>query len=158
MKTIVLGLCLFGGLAMAAQTSPQFSDIARNADGSMSQMSLDDAIKYCESRGQRLPRAREFAEFASSLGAAGISQTAKYGYRQVEARNADEKLGEKVDRFYYSNLGYKRPSGDWGNHWFWSSSVIEVSSVNGFYFNGYSGGIDYNVRFDWNAVRCIRGQ
>ena len=81
-------------------------------------MNQYDAVSYCANQGMHLPSARELAQLSASLGAAGISETPK-GYYLVSAKNADGK----VDNFYFNYSGYKRPQGDLGNNWFWSSSV-----------------------------------
>ena len=145
----------------ALQPSPQVGDIARNTDGSIRYMNQADAINYCTSQGQHLPSARELAQLAQSLGAAGISETAKDGYYQVSAKNADGK----ADTFYFSYAGYNRPAGDLGNNWFWSSSVNSDDSYNAFYLYGLNGVVgNFGVvgsdlrDYDGNAVRCARGQ
>lgn len=142
------------------QPTPQFGDIVRNIDGSILYMNQADAINYCASQGQHLPSARELAQLAQSLGALGISETAKDGYSQVSAKNADGK----ADTFYFSYVGYNRTAGDLGNNWFWSSSVN--SDVSGYVFVLIGFGDIYNVQRSkyssdysfFNAVRCARGQ
>ncbi len=146
---------LLAGLSAAAD--PQFGDIVRNTDGSIRYMNQSDAINYCTSQGQHLPSAREFAQLAQSLGAAGISETAKDGYYQdVSAKNADGK----ADSFYFSNAGYKRPAEDSGDNGFWSSSVSShIYSDYAYVFWSYSAYIgDWNRFSDHYAVRCARGQ
>ncbi len=140
----------------ALQPSPQVGDIARNTDGSIRYMNQADAINYCASQGQHLPSARELAQLAQSMGAAGISETAKNGYYQVSAKNADGK----ADTFYFSHAGYNRPAGDLGYNWFWSSSVVSSSlSYNAFLLDGVVGGVDYDLRGSLSyAVRCARGR
>ncbi len=117
-------------------------------------MNQPDAIKYCASQGQHLPSARELAQLATSRGAAGISETAKNGYYQVNAKNADGK----VDSFYFRNSGYIRPADDLGNNWFWSSSVVLNRPDYAFDLYGGNGHVGYVYRDNLHAVRCERGQ
>jgi hypothetical protein len=138
----------------APQPSP-FGDIVRNADGSIRYMNQADAINYCASQGQHLPSARELAALSQSMGAAGISETAKNGYYQVNARNADGK----TDSFYFSSEGYNRPAGDLGNNPFWSSSIPLINPAdNGLNLVGQDGSISGYFRTYYFAVRCARGQ
>lgn len=154
MRIILLLLCLFSNLAVASQPIPRFSDIARNADGSIRQMNQDEAISYCAKRWQRLPSIREFAELATSMGATGISETAKSGFYEVNGRNADGK----VDRFYFSNSGYNRPPGDLGTNWFWSSSVYLSFPYGAFNLYGSNGAVGFIYLGKLGAVRCAINQ
>jgi hypothetical protein len=138
----------------ALQPSPQIGDIARNTDGSIRYMNQADAINYCASQGQHLPSARELAQLAQSMGAAGISETAKDGYYLVNAVNADGKY----DSFYFNYSGYQQPAGDLGNNWFWSSSVDSSNSGGAFVLRGHYGFVYYGPRGLSDAVRCARGQ
>jgi hypothetical protein len=89
------------------------------------------------------------------MGAAGISETAKDGYYQVSAKNADGK----ADTFYFSYAGYNRPAGDLGKNWFCSSSVYSYDSGSAFVLGGNYGGV-YNLSryYNYCAVRCARGK
>lgn len=156
-----LNLVAIGGYAAAGekdqalQKSLQFSDIARKADGTIRYMNQGDAINYCANQGQHLPSARELAQLATSMGAAGILETSVGpGYTHlVRARNADGK----VDVFYYSYAGYKPPVGDLGNQWFWSSS--REYNDYGFGLYGNYGEIKALTRIhELRAVRCVHGQ
>ena len=130
---------------------PKFSDIVRTADGSIHYMNQDSAIQYCANQGMHLPSARELAQLSASMGAAGISETPKDGYL-VSAKNADGK----VDNFYFSYVGYKRPTGDL-NIWFWSSSVNSYYSDMAYFLNGDDGVINYDGCYFPSAVRCVVG-
>lgn len=132
---------------------PQLGDIARNADGSIRYMVRDVAIEYCASRGMRLPSAREMAQFWASRGAVGISETLKQGYYRINAKNVDGKN----DPFFYNHDGYKRPEGDFGNYWFWSSSSDTHSLRGGFVFSGLDGTIGYTEYIYKAAVFCNSG-
>jgi len=136
------------------QPSPQIGEIERNTDGSIRYMRQAGAINFCASKGQHLPSARELAQLATSMGAVGISETAKDGYYQVSAKNADGK----VDSFYFSYAGYNRPAGNLGSNWYWSSSVDASVSGGGFALYGDVGVVDVDSRDDISAVRCARGQ
>ncbi len=140
----------------ALQPSPQVGDIARDTYGRIRLMNQVEAFNYCARQGQHLPSVRELAQLATSMGAAGISETAKDGYHQVSAKNADEK----TDSFYFSYAGYKRPAGDLGKTFFWSSSVNLNYPDYGFVLYGDSGRFYNDSRnyFDLRAVRCARGQ
>lgn len=119
-----------------------------------------EAERICEDNGMRLPTARELALVAQSLGAEGISETKKEGYYLV--RGSDS--AGNPDLFYFSYKGYKRPAGDLGNKWVWSSSVDPDYSNLAFRLNGLNGEFDfYNRSADnyyniFNAVRCVRSR
>jgi uncharacterized protein (TIGR02145 family) len=149
----VTGL-IFIAQIILADPPPQFGDIARNADGSVRYMNQFDAVSYCASQGMHLPRIRELAQLAVSLGAAGISETPKDGYNLMTAKNADGK----VDNFYFNYAGYKRPQGDLGNNWFWSSSDYSDDPYFSYVFDGSNGVVyvDYGVT-SYHAVRCVTG-
>ena len=157
LKILSASLAAVDARIQALQPSPQVGDIARNTDGSIRYMNQADAINYCTSQGQHLPSARELAQLAQSLGAAGISETAKDGYHPVSAKNADGK----ADTFYFRYAGYNRPAGDLGNNWFWSSSVLSGYSAYAFGLYGDSGGVGVvdrdNRASSLHAVRCARG-
>ena len=165
----------------ALQPSPQIGDIARNTDGSIRYMDQADAINYCACdsdharkdlgcttapNSNHLPSARELAQLASQhctsdllgkepCGAAGISETAEDGYKQVSAKNADGKN----DSFYFNYSGYQQPAGDLGNNWFWSSSVNSIDSDGAFdLYGGYGFVGNVSRRKFSDAVRCARGQ
>ncbi len=115
-------------------------------------MTQSDAMSYCANQGMHLPSARELAELSASLGAAGISETPKAGYYLVSAINADGKS----DKFYFSYAGYKRPAGDLGNNWFWSSSVDSSNSDYAYYLYGINGFVDvFFLDHNKLAVRCV---
>lgn len=113
---------------------------------------LAEAI--CEGVGMRLPTARELALVAQSLGAEGISETRKDGYRLIRGTDS----AGNPDDFYYSNKGYKRPAGEPGYYWFWSSSVHPDGSVFAYgldNFNGVFGGVNRSDDFGSGVVRCF---
>ncbi len=169
---------------LALQPSPQFGDIVRNANKSVRTFVQSSeyiksiggpvpngelgALEYCASHGMHLPSARELAQLASRqctsdiagkepCGAAGISETAKDGYYQLNAQNADGQS----DIFYFSYAGYKRPAGDLGNHSFWSSSVFPNNSSRAFFLSGDHGYVDYDLYqnyYFYYAVRCVAGR
>ena len=56
----------------ASAAAPQFSEIARYADGSIRLMNQPDAESYCKAQDMHLPSARELAQLSQSLGAFGI--------------------------------------------------------------------------------------
>jgi len=117
-----------------------------------------EAEKICLDKGMRLPTARELALVSQSLGAQGISKTKKGGYYLVKGSDS----AGNPDHFYFSNKGYKRPAGDLGNKWFWSSSVHPDASDNAYGLNGLNGGIAYyyyrSYDYVYYAVRCVRSR
>ncbi|MFA6238121.1 MAG: hypothetical protein WC635_12380 [Bacteriovorax sp.] len=140
-KTICL-LALFISTMAAAGSPPPFSDIIRNADGSIREMvqsseylksvgqSLPNgelgALEYCASQGMRLPTIREWLQLAASLGAPEIIEVSQYrgepNYYLAKVQTPDGG----VDSFYVGSpwaSGYQRPEGDLGKGYFWSSSV-----------------------------------
>jgi hypothetical protein len=129
-------------------------DFVRNPDGSVRQMNQYDADTYCKSQGTRLPTVRELALYCQSLGAKGISATERDGYYLVRG---SDSVGNP-DSFYFSNEGYQRPTGDFGNYWFWSSSVDSNYSYYAYYVRSHFGGIYAGIRsYDYNrGVRCVR--
>jgi len=134
---------------------PQIGGLVRNSDGSIRNMNQDDAIDYCASQGQHLPSAKEFAQESQSMGAAGISETAKEGYYPVKAQNSDGT----IDNFYFSFAGYDRPTGDLGSTWVLSSSV-KIDDTDGAYWDaGDTGGpvFIHNTLANAGAVRCAAG-
>lgn len=138
-----------------AGLAPQFGDIARNADGSVRYMNQYDAVSYCASQGIHLPSARELAQLSQSMGAAGVSETAKDGYNLISAKNADGK----IDNFYFNYAGYSRPTGDLGNNWLWSSSVNSYGSDYAYGLYGSYGDVDYVYHtYLYGAVRCVVGR
>src|SRR5258708_7728480 len=89
-------------LAVLLKGLPSLTDIQKDADGHVLLMDHYDANVYCKKRDQRLPRARELALYAQSLGAEGISQTQKVGYNLVDG---SDNAGP--DTFYFSRKGYQ---------------------------------------------------
>jgi hypothetical protein len=142
-------------VSFASFAKLEFTDIVRNTDGSIRYMNQSDAINYCASQGLHLPSIRELAQLSQSMGAAGISQTAKDGYYHVNAKNADGK----ADSFYFRYAGYNRPAGDLGDIWFWSSSVDLYDPDFGFILYGYDGAIESTMlAYGRCSVLCARGQ
>ncbi|MFN8943765.1 MAG: hypothetical protein ACK5WZ_03980 [Pseudobdellovibrionaceae bacterium] len=143
--------------ALQPSPQPQIGDFARHNDGSIRHMTQVTAIGYCKFKGQHLPTVRELAQWAQSMGATGISETAQNGYSGLTARNDD---GDK-DNFYFSRTGYKRPNEVWSSStdtYFWSSSVSSNDSDFAFFLDGNYGTINYISRTAQMPVRCARGQ
>jgi len=132
-------------------------EVTPELTGILTGVSQYEAERICRNEGMRLPTARELALVAQSLGAEGISETKKNGYYLVKG---SDSIGNP-DHFYFSNKGYKRPAGELGNKWFWSSSVHPVYSNSAYRLNGNHGYIyDYNrSNYNYNyAVRCVRSR
>lgn len=119
-----------------------------------------------------LPSARDFALYATQLGAKGVRETA-YSLLSFEGKRVEEEI-ERMKResyypiyrsndfrrvhFYYSHEGYRPPSGEESRRWFRSRSYHQVV-VNPYVFLGYSGEIVYeywsSLKQDLSAVRCL---
>lgn len=129
----------------------QLSDIARNAYGGVDYMSQPDAAAYCESIGQRLPRTREWAQYAQSLGAQGISDLPKDGYYFLAG------FSNSWDRFYFSPKGYQRPTGIYGDLWYWSSAFDSAYPDESYVLHGDDGHLVLsNSSYAHGvAVRCV---
>jgi hypothetical protein len=155
--------------------TPTLGDIVRGSDGSIRHMNQYDADAYCHAQGMRLPNARELALVSMSHGAAGIRETAHAGVAVSNSAVQAEIAQMQTDRFYpiyaansahqpvidfyFSRSGYRRPSGDEGSYWLWSSSVLPVVSSNAYGFGGGGGGIYGFDRRDSSgrgAVLCVR--
>ena len=150
-KKLILVLPLFA--SMNAFANPQFSDIAKNADGTINYMTQADAIKYCASQGQHLPSARELAQLSTSMGSTGITDAYTDGYDGVSAEEVGSK---KIDTFYFNATGYNRPTGDLGSNWFWSSSILSFNTDGAYVLRGEYGYIaPGGFRTSSNAVRCV---
>lgn len=166
-----------------AAEGAKLGDIAKTPNGKAIQMNHYEAEKYCKAQGSRLPTPREFAREVQRLGARGIEETKypnlsadtnevqfeeyqmiKAGYDTVHAKTP---VGMTVVDFYFKRDGYQRPSGDLGNHGFWSSAIGVLDHRYAYGLNGVYGFFDiYDRRspIDTNgdhylsgfsAVRCI---
>lgn len=136
-----------------------------------------EASDACERLGSRLPTARELAKHVvqsqRGMGPGGVDGVAmldvadynagkipagfaKNDFYLVTAKEADEK----EDKFYYSRRNYKRPAGDEGDLWIWSSSLNPYFSAFAWDFSGYDGNlvlvsvIPYS-RVDVDSARCV---
>ena len=141
---------------LQAGQAPSFLDIARNGDGSVKRMTQPEAIEYCANQGAHLPSARELVQLSMSFGARGIVDSCSQDNQcyRILATNAEGSQ----DEFYFSYAGYQRPVGDLGNNWFWSSSVFSLTHDYAFSLYGDGGEVDYDYRYDFNAVRCVAGR
>jgi hypothetical protein len=109
------------------KNAPDLTAIARNPDGSVRAMSQYEAERYCLNMGLRLPTARELAHYAQLRGAKGLSASAKNGFILIE----ESDNSGKMDRFYYSNVGYEQPlEDDSGWQFLWSSSLLPYDSIH----------------------------
>jgi hypothetical protein len=115
--------------SVPAARASHLTDIVRKSDGSVRYMYINEADDYCSSHGMRLPTAREYALYAQSLGAEGVSDIAKEGYYLI---NGYDAVGD-ADNFYFSNKGYQRPAGELGNRSFWALKNRYASYLNGIY-------------------------
>ena len=171
MKKIFLGFIAFGLFTASVQANevcdmedcmaeflkdvtPDMTDILKTG------VDQFEAEKLCLDKGMRLPTARELALDAiarKALPSSAISETKKDGYYLVKGTDS----AGNPDHFYFSPKGYKRPAGDLGNKWFWSSSVHPDDSLDAYVLNGFNGYIYYGDRSDdyyVYAVRCVQSR
>jgi len=146
-----------------AHSVPQFDGIAKGIDGKVLLMSQYEAEKYCADKGNHLPSAREWAQFASGLGAAGIVELDQWEdrywgtYYLIPAQNSEGI----ADHFYYAWKGYRSPQGELGKRYFWSSSLFgEAPELGALDFDGENGSIDNYLGFRSlsAAVCCVKGR
>lgn len=174
-KTITLGLMMLGLFAASVQARTKhchkiedcqelkaeveadlwelLKDVTPELTGAWKKhvSSQYQAERECLNMHMRLPTAREFALFARSLGAQGISETKKDGYYLVKGTDS----AGNPDHFYFSNKGYKRPAEDDGAVFFWTSTVHSVDSRYAYSFNGYTGTFqDVHTMILADGVRC----
>ena len=148
--------------------SVQYSDLARDTDGSILNMSQYDADAYCKSRNSRLPTARELAHISMRMGSSRIRETVypdvsskdmavsveieqmrKEGFSVFYRPNA---AGQPAVDFYFQASGYHVPAGNLGLNYFWSSSLEpssrrgNVKPQNAAAFNGETGSLNYYNR------------
>jgi hypothetical protein len=152
--TVAVAALVTSPLVRAAETnSLRFSDVAKNADGSIRYLSQSDAIRYCADLRQRLPSERELLQLAMSRGATGTSEIFRSGYYVVNAINLD---GQNDD-FYYAHSGYEQAAAGVQPGWLWSSSVYRDDPTLAYGLEIFSGMITLNTRSDDTlAVRCVR--
>ena len=141
-------------LLMLLDNAPNLTDVASDTD----RMNQFDAYWYCQHLGQRLPTARELAIYAQSLGAQGISETAKDGYDLIKGSDTTGY----PDHFYFSSKGYHRPAGDTGIRFFWSSSADPILTRVAYGLYSDSGNIGTGNRSDnlhgASSVRCTQSR
>lgn len=147
MKFLIIAIVFCSALSQAATFLPVAKDL----------MWFDDAVKYCSSKGARLPTISELAQLLGKPG--GIakigSNVPDRSYYTIDAKNF---LG-KPERFLYSARGYQRPDntrGLFGSYW---SSSVSLKNCNGKYdciyvfsFDGYIG---FTEPRNYDFVRCI---
>ncbi len=153
MRYFLLIAILAGVPALADQT-PKFLDVVRKSDGTVRFMQYQEGREYCESRGYRLPTARELAMLSASQGARGF-MTECAPLDQYCTRFEVVNFGPKHDvdltldeeeAFFFSYEGYKTPSGDHGKYHFLSSSVRANEESQ-----------DYNVGQGYVTLEGARG-
>jgi hypothetical protein len=128
--------------------APALGPIVRKADGSVRRMTRSAAAEYCASLGGRLPTAKALALAMNPQGVTETSTEDSYEIRPIGQPS-----------FQYSYANYKRPSGDEGNNYFWSSSLRPNYGDIAFVFVGISGAFVDDVRtYDDGAVRCVGGR
>ena len=142
--------------ANAANDIPNLTDIAKDSSGNVISMNTWDAVKYCSSRGYRLPAIRQLALWATQYGAK-MSDTPIDGYEEIEGTG----IGGGPDTFYYEHSGYVAPAGELNNI-YWSFSISPRYAPHGtlpLILNSY--GFIIGPAFDGYEdykfnVRCVR--
>ncbi len=148
-------------------------DFIRNADGTIKRgIKLSEAAEACIKLGSRLPTSRELAKYAEKYGGK-IIEVNEYeadkiptGYAKKELEIFEsENMDGKNDRFFYSDLKYKRPKGDLGKYMLhsWRSSQSKhlqiFDSVTGRLLSfGQSSLYDSDIEdlpFKNQAARCV---
>jgi hypothetical protein len=158
---VVLTSLLLTSAAQAAH--PIITDVLRDGLGHPRSLSQNGAAWYCAHHGAHLPSAREYAEYAANLGAAGIRETAYPGIStddprvkaEAEAMSKDHYIqiytedyladgAPTVVGFYYSAAGFHDPAGT--ERWLATSSV--EPDTNEAAYEGSAGGQDYFWSFN----------
>jgi hypothetical protein len=154
LMTFVLSITVM--MTAQADQEPEFSDFARNSDGKIEWMSQCRAQKYCTDQNAHLPSARELALLAMSYGAKGLAdRKVDNSYYKIWAINIDGTQ----DEFYFSSEGYRRPKGELGNYYIWSSSFdlnryYESCPKSAFILYGDTGYIGALALASYGPVRC----
>ena len=114
-----------------------WGDIVKNKDGSARLMNQKDAIDYCKSIDLELPSSKDFVRLREYMGA-------KSGSNADYAPQILPKLTYTEDGAIFGHL-------------FWSSSAYSpYNSLYAYYFDGYSGSVDYGFRrFGDYSARCV---
>jgi len=110
---LIASTLLVSGIIQASDV-PQFGDIVRNSDGTISYMNQHDAIAYCANLGMHLPSARELAQLSASLGVQGIKELVQFpsvseanraGYYRIDARARNTNDGKIAIVFMLMTMG-----------------------------------------------------
>lgn len=128
--------------------TPTFTNIVKNADGTVRAMTYKEAEVYCAQTNAHIPSPREYALFAMSQGAKGIVEVNDPAYELISKMDLRSNTyaniyshfdtTDKTDEFRYIYYGYKKPtSPSDGNALFWMSSVAPDSMKS-------------NSKIDWN--------
>jgi len=153
----------------------KFTDLARDKDGSVLNMSQYDAEAYCGGQKLRLPSARELAMISVSRGALKLRETAfpetsskdvavAFEIRRMRSTGFSvfyrpNAAGQPVVDFYFQPTGYQISADDIGLNIFWSSSLKPNASLEpekAAAFVGETGGVGYYDRSEYLfAVRCV---
>lgn len=147
------------GVAIAP---PSLSELIRDSDDTVKLVRQFDGDRLCRNQGNRLPTIRELALYAQSLGAEGISETPRPGFKLIEGADA---IG-RADNFYFSAKGYRPPAGELSEYYWWSSSPSHVTdwhgdAVGAYVFDSKTGRLGvaqylYMSYYIYEAVRCLR--
>ena len=164
-------------ILMAAIPSPllagQIGKIERDAAGNVLKLNQPQAAVYCKNLNQRLPSAREYAQFAEQNGAR-VRETAfpgkPFDFAEVRTEtdaNQREKFypvgllnGETHEEgfyFYLNTEKYQAPNDEPSKSRFWTATVLTPPPLGdnlADMFWGSSGSINIMGRDSLGAVRC----
>ncbi len=144
--------------------TPKFLDVVVDESGDSISFTQSDAILYCAKLNAHLPSAREFAQFAKSMGAAGTLEV-DYVWSSLQGKvppgfslvNATDSNGVP-DVFYFNSQGLTVPKLAIEQNFFWSSSTNK-NYQDGFYlYFGNAGKLAYgrNMTNAKASVRCVQ--
>ncbi len=83
-----------------------FMSVARNDNGTVKFMNQDEANRYCQNQGARLPTARELARLAKTFGAKGIVNTCESNNSKCKLIET-ESMDGTTDKFYFDTSGFQ---------------------------------------------------
>ena len=128
--------------------STDYNNVAKNPDGSVSEMDYFEAVKYCKSLDKHLPTAKDWAYYAQERGGA-----------LTNSDNIHHSLNDDgtIDNFGYDSANYKRLTTDVGLAYWTSSSDLEGHEYRQ-YFEALSGVFPFSILPDRNVanVTCVQ--
>lgn len=169
-KSLVTGSSFIISCSALAGMSP----VLRDGNQQVLFLSKSEAVTLCQSRGGKLPSNRQFAEFAITLGAAGIKETKYRDQGNTPAAMMEratyrsqgyfilymvDRFRQTVVDFYYKNIGFENPefSNSEDQLFTWTENVYPQDQKFSYLFAEYDGtiaGPGGNIESEQYAVRC----